>query len=95
MPVATETPVRDASTPPHGPIFVDPTGRRLRRLRTLGVVALGLVVAYVVLLLVAFLGGSTVAAPALPRAADDAVGPTPTAPAAPTARATFMAPTRL
>lgn len=49
-----------------GPVFVDSSGRRLRLAKAGGLAALGLVAAYVVLLLVAFIGGSNVPAPFLP-----------------------------
>ncbi|GAB5079130.1 hypothetical protein [Arthrobacter sp. AD-310] len=49
-----------------GPVFVDTSGRRLRLAKVGGLAALGLVAAYVALLLVAFIGGSNVPAPYLP-----------------------------
>lgn len=66
--------------PARGPVFVDASGRRLRRVRLIGGVALAVVGGYVVLLLVALLGGPNVAAPYLPQ------------PAAPTANAAATAP---
>ena len=51
---------------PRGPVFVDASGRRLRRVKLFGLGALGLVAAYVILLLVAFVGGSNISAPYLP-----------------------------
>ena len=54
------------SASPRGPVFVDASGRRLRRVKLIGLGALGLVAGYVVLLLVAFSGGSNIAAPFLP-----------------------------
>ncbi|MFJ6078062.1 hypothetical protein ACIQC0_07130 [Pseudarthrobacter sp. NPDC092419] len=50
-----------------GPIFVDASGRRLRRIKLLGLAALTLVAGYVVLLVVALAGGPNVGAPYLPR----------------------------
>lgn len=63
-----------------GPVFVDASGRRLRRVQLLGLGVLGLVVAYVILVLAAFIGGSGVSAPFLPLPA--AAGPreTPSSP---------------
>lgn len=52
-----------------GPIFVDVSGKRLRRARATGLVALALVSGYVALLVVALLGGPNVAAPYLPQRA--------------------------
>lgn len=66
MPAFSQTPVQGFSTAATDPVFVDPSGRRLQRLKKAGMVALGLMTLYVVLLLVAFLGGSTIAAPMLP-----------------------------
>jgi cytoskeletal protein RodZ len=66
-----------------GPIFVDSTGRRLRRVRAIWVLALAIVAAYALLLGVALLGGPNVAAPYLPRQAVGA--PAPSAPPSPTA----------
>lgn len=60
----TSDPSRSVS--PRGPIFVDASGKRLRRVKLIGLGAFGLVAGYVVLLLVAFIGGSNVAAPFLP-----------------------------
>jgi len=61
-----------------GPVFVDASGRRLRRVQLIGLGVLGLVAGYVVLVLAAFIGGSGVSAPFLPVPA--AAGPheTPT-----------------
>jgi len=56
-----------------GPVFVDPSGRRLRQIQLLGLGVVGLVAAYVILVLAAFLGGSGVSAPFLPLPA--AAGP--------------------
>jgi hypothetical protein len=72
-----ETSDESRSASPRGPVFVDGSGRRLRFVKLIGLGALGLVAGYVVLLLVAFIGGSNVAAPYLPL---------PPAPAAPAAR---------
>jgi hypothetical protein len=60
-----------------GPVFVDASGRRLRQVKLIGLGALGLVSGYVILLLVAFIGGPNIAAPYLPL---------PPAPAVPAAR---------
>lgn len=58
---------------PSGPVFVDASGRRLRRVQLIGLGVLGLVAGYVVLVLAAFIGGSGVSAPFLPLPA--AAGP--------------------
>jgi hypothetical protein len=71
------------SASPRGPVFVDASGRRLRRLKLIGLGALVLAGGYVILLLVAFMGGPNVAAPFLPLPA--AVKPL-APPAAPAAR---------
>jgi hypothetical protein len=65
MAALNETPDQSGSAP-RGPVFVDASGRRLRRLKLIGLGALGLVAGYVLLLLVAFMGGPNVAAPYLP-----------------------------
>ncbi|MBC9823977.1 hypothetical protein [Terrabacter sp. MAHUQ-38] len=52
-----------------GPVFLDVTGRRLRRVRLLGAAAAVLVIGYLGLLLSAALGGPTIDAPFLPRPA--------------------------
>ncbi|WP_284982992.1 hypothetical protein [Arthrobacter sp. efr-133-TYG-118] len=77
-----ETTDQPQPAPARGPVFVDASGRRLRRLKLIGLGALGLVAGYVVLLLVALLGGPNVAAPFLPL--PDAPKP-PAVPAAPAA----------
>lgn len=77
------------SASPRGPVFVDTSGQRLRRVKLFGLGTLGLVAGYVVLLLVAFTGGSDVAAPLLPLPAPPAArdlqsfpeAPAPVAPA--------------
>ncbi|MBB6402796.1 hypothetical protein [Arthrobacter sp. AZCC_0090] len=61
-----ETTDQPQPAPAHGPVFVDASGRRLRRVKLVGLGALGLVAGYVVLLLVALFGGPNVAAPFLP-----------------------------
>jgi len=63
-----------------GPVFVDASGRRLRRIQLTGLGVVGLVAAYVILVLAAFIGGSGVSAPFLPLPA--AAGPreTPSSP---------------
>lgn len=70
-----------------GPVFVDATGRRLRLAKAGGLAALGLVAAYVVLLLVAFIGGSNVPAPYLPLPAAAGKPELPPPPAAPSSDA--------
>ncbi|NYD79734.1 hypothetical protein [Arthrobacter cupressi] len=66
MPDLDENPVRVQSPISRGPVFVDASGRRLRRVKLAGLAAAALVAGYLVLLLVAFIGGSNVAAPYLP-----------------------------
>lgn len=61
-----ETSDQSRAASPRGPVFVDDSGRRFRRVKLIGLGALGLVAGYVVLLLVGFVGGSNVAAPYLP-----------------------------
>ena len=63
-----------------GPVFVDSSGRSLGRVRILGGIALAAVTGYVVLLVVAVLGGPNVAAPYLlqPPVAAPEAAPTPT-----------------
>ncbi|WP_168404574.1 hypothetical protein [Arthrobacter silvisoli] len=61
-----ENPVRVQPLASQGPIFVDASGRRLRKIKIAGLAAAALVAGYVVLLLFAFIGGSNVAAPYLP-----------------------------
>jgi hypothetical protein len=75
----------DQSRPasPRGPVFVDDSGRRLRRLKLIGLGALGLVAGYVILLLVAFIGGSNVAAPYLPLPANPVARDLPSSPSGP------------
>ncbi|MEE2523004.1 hypothetical protein V1639_11720 [Pseudarthrobacter sp. J75] len=66
-----------------GPVFVDPSGRRLGRLKLLGLGAFVLVAGYAALLLVALMGGSNTAAPFLPLPAVPAaaeIQPTPAKP---------------
>jgi hypothetical protein len=60
------TPER-SGVPAPGPVFVDNSGRRLRRARAAGVVTLALVAGYGVLFLLAFFGGPNIAAPYLPQ----------------------------
>ena len=74
MPAPTERP--ESSTPATpattDPIFVDPTGRRLRRGKLIGTLVMAALAAYVGVMLVAFLSGSTVATPTLPAPGHDA-----------------------
>ena len=79
-----ETSSQPHAASPRGPVFVDASGRRLRRVKLIGLGALGLVAAYVLLLLVAFISGSNVSAPYLPlpaAAEAPAPQPVPSAPA--------------
>lgn len=77
-----ETSDQPRSASPRGPVFVDASGRRLRRVKFIGLGALGLVAGYVVLLLVAFIGGPNIAAPYLPLPPAPAALPSsPSAPA--------------
>lgn len=77
-----ETSDQPRSALPRGPVFVDASGRRLRRVKFIGLGALGLVAGYVVLLLVAFIGGPNIAAPYLPLPPAPAALPSsPSAPA--------------
>lgn len=64
-----------------GPVFVDASGRRLRRVKLIGLGVLGLVAGYVMLVLAAFIGGTGVSAPFLPLPA--AAGPHEKSPATP------------
>lgn len=50
-----------------GPVFVDPSGRRRRRARIVGGLALGTIAVYLGLVATAFLGGPDVVTPLLPR----------------------------
>lgn len=68
---------------PTGPIFVDASGRRLRRIKLLGLAVLALVAGYVVLLVVALAGGPNVGAPYLPRLAGPAAIEAPATPPKP------------
>lgn len=69
MAVLPDTPEQSRSALRRGPVFVDDSGRRLRRLRILGLVALAVAAGYVVLLGVALVGGPNIAAPYLPQPA--------------------------
>jgi hypothetical protein len=79
----------DTSKPPSspataGPVFVDGSGRRLRRVRLFGAVVLAGVVLYLAMIATAFIGGSDVAMPFLPYGAADAANrPVPTTAPAP------------
>jgi len=77
-----ETSDQSRSVSPHGPVFVDASGKRLRRVKLMGLGALGLVAGYVILLMVAFIGGSNVAAPFLPLTAGPAAHELPQPPVA-------------
>jgi cytoskeletal protein RodZ len=77
-----ETSDQSRSVSPHGPVFVDASGKRLRRVKLMGLGALGLVTGYVILLLVALIGGSNVAAPFLPLPAGPAAHELPQPPSA-------------
>lgn len=74
-------------TSPSGPVFVDSSGRRLRRVKLVGLGALGVVAGYVALLLVALIGGPNVAAPYLPLPAAVGTGSLPSSPPPPDAGA--------
>src|SRR5689334_9968633 len=58
-----------SAVPASGPVFLDTSGRRLRRARVAGYVALSLVAGYVILFVVAFFGGPDIVAPYLPKPA--------------------------
>ena len=77
---------------PRGPVFVDESGRRHRRVKMIGLGVVGLVAAYVILVVAAFIGGSGSAAPFLPLPA--AAGPreTPTSPPSADPRAGLTGP---
>lgn len=91
MTETSETPAAGPSRAveaPDAPVFVDPSGRRRRRVRLFGGLALGAIAVYLGLVATAFLGGPDVVAPLLPKppaAANDAaqegpvVEPTPSA----------------
>ncbi|MGX1161218.1 hypothetical protein FBY31_0407 [Arthrobacter sp. SLBN-100] len=87
MKAPNETSDQPRAASPHGPVFVDASGRRLRRVKLLGLGALGIVAGYVVLLLVALMGGSNVAAPYLPLPAAAGTGNLPSSPPAPASHA--------
>lgn len=74
-----------ASTEPSGPVFVDDSGRRLRRVRLVGALALAGVAAYLGLMAMAFLGVAEVSMPFLPNAAAPADRERPTVEQAPAA----------
>ncbi len=78
-----ENPVRVQPLNPQGPIFVDASGRRLRKVKIAGLAAAALVAGYAVLLLLAFTGGSNVAAPYLPLPVPAADRPAPSKEAQP------------
>ncbi|MBT8161760.1 MULTISPECIES: hypothetical protein [Arthrobacter] len=66
MAALDEPPAHHTSAASDGPVFVDASGRRLRRLKLFGIGALAVVAGYVALLLVALIGGPNMAAPYLP-----------------------------
>jgi hypothetical protein len=66
MPDLTKTHAQAPPAATHEPIFVDPSGRRRRQVLAVGVITVGLMSMYALVMLFALLGGSTVAAPALP-----------------------------
>lgn len=78
-----ETSDQPRAASPRGPVFVDASGRRLRRVKLIGLGALGLVAGYLVLLTVALIGGPNVAAPFLPLPAAPAARVLPSSPSAP------------
>jgi cytoskeletal protein RodZ len=83
MPAFEETSDQPRAALPRGPVFVDDSGRRFRRVKLLGLGALGLVAGYVVLLLVALVGGSNIAAPYLPLPGAPMAADLPSSPPAP------------
>ncbi|MHC6220800.1 hypothetical protein [Arthrobacter sp. MMS24-S77] len=78
-----ETSDQPGSASQRGPVFVDASGRRLRRVKLIGLGALALAAGYVVLLLVALVGGPNIAAPYLPLPAASAARDLPSTPSAP------------
>lgn len=82
-----ETSDQSRSALPRGPVFVDASGRRLRRVKLIGLGALGLVAGYLILLTVAIIGGPNVAAPFLPLPAAPAARVLPSSPSAPASNA--------
>jgi hypothetical protein len=68
MAAFSSTPER-SGVPAPGPVFVDNSGRRLRRARVAGFVTLFLVTGYVLLFLLALFGGPNIVAPYLPQPA--------------------------
>jgi hypothetical protein len=81
MTAFSRTPER-SGVPAPGPVFVDNSGRRLRRARVTGLVTLVLVTGYVLLFLLALFGGPNIVAPYLPQpaAAPRAEKPAPSNP---------------
>lgn len=73
MAALDETPDVHSYPDPAGPVFVDASGRRLRRLKLLWIGALAVVAGYLSLLLVAAIGGPNIAAPYLPFPVNPAV----------------------
>ena len=80
----SETSIPSDSPATEGPVFVDGSGRRLRRLRLFGAITLAGVVLYLAMIATAFFGGSDVVMPFLPlSAAGDTERPVPTSAPAP------------
>lgn len=92
MKAPEETSDQSPAISPRGPVFVDASGRRLRRVKMIGLGVVGLVAAYVILVVAAFIGGSGSSAPFLPLPA--AAGPreTPTTPPSADPRAGLTGP---
>lgn len=87
MAALNETSDQPGSASQRGPVFVDASGRRLRRVKLIGLGALGLAAGYVVLLLVALVGGPNIAAPYLPLPAAPVARALPSTPSAPDSNA--------
>lgn len=86
-----ETSDQPRSALQRGPVFVDASGRRLRGVKLVGLGALVLAAGYVVLLLVALVGGPNIAAPYLPLPAAPAASAAHDLPSAPSAPASDAA----
>ncbi|MDO2933427.1 hypothetical protein Q2T94_03770 [Paeniglutamicibacter sulfureus] len=74
MPDLTKPHAQAPSAATHEPIFVDPSGRRRQQVLTVGVITVGFMSMYALVMLFALLGGSTVAAPPLPPRAEAGAG---------------------